>query len=94
MFAYRVLSLQMLAALLVGWLLAQALHQPFVPVLALVLGGTLAGAFGRSFERWWSTAQRSRVAGRYVAGGLRLLIGCAVIVLLVLILRAALLNLH
>ena len=84
----------MLAALLVGWLLAQALHQPFAPVLAMVLGGALAGAFGRSFERWWSATQRSRPAGRYLAAGMRLLIGCAVIVLLVLIVRAALINLH
>jgi hypothetical protein len=89
MLASRLLAVQLASALLVGWLVSNALHQPFALAAALLVGGVLVAAFARSLARTlWADNTPLPARQRYIAAGFRLVIGAAVISLVVLVLRA------
>jgi hypothetical protein len=91
MSGYRLIGLQLLTTLLVAWIVSNSLKLPLALVGPLLLGGLVAGAFGRSMALALSgtgtTAPRRQ---RWVQAGFRLLAGVGAIVLFVLVLRATL----
>jgi hypothetical protein len=91
MATYRLIGLQLLTTLLVGWIVSNSLQLPLALVAALLLGGLAAGAFARSMaQALFGAAAAAPSRRRYVQAAFRLVAGVGAIVLFVLVLRGVL----